>query len=194
MDITNYLKAGYPAIYVVTQETERAVRSIHAQNWKLFSWDCLRGVTDTETGRIIEDLLDPLGALKWLNGQGDSILFVQNFHHFMGSVEIIQQIQNSIPIWKAQGACLAIAGPQINLPIEVEKYFTLMDFKLPEITDLQKIQEELGESVNVEVNMEAVEAARGLTEFEAETAFALSLVIEKRMLKSFYTIPSALPR
>ena len=98
MDITNFLKAGYPAIYVVTQETERAVRSINAQNWKVFSWDCLRGITDPETAKTIEDVPDPLGALKWLSGKGDSILIVQNFHHFMGSVEIIQEIQNSIPM------------------------------------------------------------------------------------------------
>ena len=187
MDITNYLKAGYPAIYIVTQEAERAMRSINAKDWKSFSWDCLRGVTDPETGRIIEDVLDPLGALKWLCGQSDSILIVQNFHHFMGSVEIIQEIQNSMPIWKAQGACLVIAGPQITLPQEVDKYFTLLDFNLPALEDLRTIQEELGQSVNVEVNIEAVEAARGLTEFEAETAFALSLVVQKKFCPKIIT-------
>lgn len=187
MDITNYLKAGYPAIYIVTQEAERAMRSINAKDWKSFSWDCLRGVTDLESGRIIEDVLDPLGALKWLCGQSDSILIVQNFHHFMGSVEIIQEIQNSMPIWKAQGACLVIAGPQITLPQEVDKYFTLLDFNLPALEDLRTIQEELGQSVNVEVNIEAVEAARGLTEFEAETAFALSLVVQKKFCPKIIT-------
>jgi hypothetical protein len=30
MDITNYLKAGYPLIYVCTQEADRATRSIKA--------------------------------------------------------------------------------------------------------------------------------------------------------------------
>ena len=187
MDITNFLKAGYPAIYVVTQETERAVRSINAQNWKVFSWDCLRGITDPETAKTIEDVPDPLGALKWLSGKGDSILIVQNFHHFMGSVEIIQEIQNSIPIWKAQGACLAITGPQVTLPPEVEKYFTLLDFKLPTLEDLRQIQKELGESVDVDVNIEAVEAALGLTEFEAETAFALSLVMQKEFCPKVIT-------
>jgi len=135
MNITNYLKAGYPAIYIVTQEAERAMRSINAKDWKSYSWDCLRGVTDPETGHAIEDVLDPLGALKWLCGQGDSIMIVQNFHHFMGSVEIIQEIQNSMPIWKAQGSCLVIAGPHVTLPQEVEKYFTLLDFNLPALAE-----------------------------------------------------------
>ena len=187
MDITNYLKAGYPAIYIVTQEPERAALSISAKDWKTYSWDCLRGIIDPENGHMIEDILDPLGALKWLCGQGDSILVIQNFHHFMGSVEIIQEIQNSMPIWKAQGACLALAGPQLTLPQEIEKYFTLLDFKLPALEDLREIQEELGQTVNVEVNPEAVEAARGLTEFEAETAFALSLVMQKQFCPKIIT-------
>ena len=39
---------------------------------------------------------------------------------------------------------------------------------------------ELAKTVKVEPNPESVRAARGLTEFEAETAFALSLVKEGR--------------
>jgi SpoVK/Ycf46/Vps4 family AAA+-type ATPase len=40
--------------------------------------------------------------------------------------------------------------------------------------------QELGEVVGVDVDLSAVDAAKGLTEFEAETAFALSLVKTKR--------------
>lgn len=187
MDITNYLKAGYPAIHVVTQEPVRASRSIKADNWQSCSWDCLRGVTEIETGRTIDDVLDPLGALKWLGGQMDTILIVQNFHHFLDSVELIQEIQNSIPVWKSQGSCLVISGPHVTLPLEVEKYFTLVDFCLPSMGDLQAIQAELGASVDVEIDMDAVEAAQGLTEFEAETAFAFSLVTRKRFCPQIIT-------
>ncbi len=187
MDLTHYLKAGYPTLYLVTQEPDRATRSVKAQGWKIHSWDCLRGITDPESGRIIDDTPDPLSALKWLGGQDDTVLIVQNFHHFMGSVEIIQEIQNSVPIWKAQGSCLVITGPQVNLPIEVEKFFTLLDFRLPSLENLQVIQQELGEGVGAEVNLESVEAALGLTEFESETAFALSLVMKKQFCPQVIT-------
>jgi hypothetical protein len=187
MDITNYLKAGYPLIYLNTQEADRATRSIKAEGWKSYSWDCLRGITEPENGRTLEDVNDPLGALKWLNTKGDTILIVQNFHRLMDSVEVIQEIQNSLAVWKGQGSCLLMAGPRISLPLELEKYFTLLDFALPSPQNLLAIQQELGESVKVEVNPEAVEAARGLTEFEAETAFALSLVMKKRFCPEVIT-------
>ena len=187
MDIQSYLKAGYPALSIITQEAERATRSITAPGWAKYSWDCLRGVTDPETGRTLEDIYDPLAALKWLGGKADAMLVVQNFHHFLGSVEIIQEIQNGLSTWKAQGSCLVIVGPPVVFPPELAKYFTTLEFHLPGLSDLFRIQEELGESVGVDPDPAAVEAALGLTEFEAETAFALSLVREKRFCPEIIT-------
>ncbi|MBT6690428.1 AAA family ATPase [archaeon] len=179
MDITNYMKAGYPAIYINTTETDRAIESIHADGYESFAWDCLRGIISPETNRTVEDVIDPLGALQWLSDRQESILIVQNFHHFLGSVEILQAIANNIHIYKGQGSCLIMAGPHLTLPQEIEKYFTVLDFALPSTQDLTGIMQELGEAVGVDINPTAVEAAKGLTEFEAETAFALSLVETK---------------
>jgi len=179
MNITNYMKAGYPAIYINTTESDRAIKSIHADKYESFAWDCLQGIVSPETNRTIEDIIDPLGALNWLSDRQESILIVQNFHHFLGSVEIIQAITNNIHIYKGIGSCLVMAGPHLTLPPEIEKYFTILDFTLPSTQDLTVIMQELGDAVEVEVNLSAAEAAKGLTEFEAETAFALSLVKTK---------------
>ncbi|MFH2059648.1 MAG: AAA family ATPase [Pseudomonadota bacterium] len=179
MDITNYMKAGYPAIYINTTETDRAIKSIYADGYESFAWDCLRGIISVETNRIVEDIIDPLGVLNWLSDKQESIVIVQNFHHFLGSVEILQAIQNNIHIYKGQGSCLIMTGPYLSMPQEIEKYFTVLDFPLPSTQDLTAIMQELGEVVDVELNPLAIEAAKGLTEFEAETAFALSLVETK---------------
>ena len=186
MDLAKYLKAGSPALYIITHEPERATTSIETGDFEKLCWDCLRGITEP-SGRIIEDTPDPLSALKWLSNRNDTVLFAQNFHHFIGSVEIIQEIQNSLPIWKASGCCLAMVGPQVLLPIEVEKYFTILDFPLPSLMDIYKMQEELGESVGVLTDMDAAEAALGMTEHESETAFALSLVEKKRFCSEVVT-------
>jgi SpoVK/Ycf46/Vps4 family AAA+-type ATPase len=187
MNLNNYLKAGYPALYIVTPEADRAMKTLRPEGWQFYSWDCLRGITEPETGRAVEDILDPLGALKWLTERNDTVLFAQNFHHFIGAVEIIQGIQNCMPYWKALGSCLAMVGPQVILPTEVEKYFIMLEFQLPSMEELRVIQQELGESVGVEVNMDAVEAALGLTEFESETAFALSLVVKRQFCLEIIT-------
>jgi len=187
MDLSNYLKAGYPGLYIETHEALRAISTIETGGWPVFSWDCQRGIIERETGRIIEDVIDPLSAVKWLGGHNDTIFLVQNFHHFMGSVEVIQEIQNSIPIWKGSGCCFVMVGPRVQMPIEIESFFTILEFSLPSREELCQIQKEIGESVGVEVVEEAVEAAMGLTEFESETAFALSLVLKKRFCPQVIT-------
>lgn len=187
MDLTSYLKAGYPALHVETQEPLRASANLKADGWESSSWDCLRGITKPDSSRILEDALDPLSAVKWLGSRHETVLMVQNFHHFIGSVEIIQEIQNSLPIWKASGCCLVMVGPPVQLPQEVATFFTAIHFNLPTLEDLRCIQEELAESVGTEVKEEAVEAALGLTEFEAETAFALSLVLKRQFCPEVIT-------
>lgn len=180
MDLSQYLKAGYPGLYIETHEPLRAITTIETAAWRCFCWDCLRGIVERETGRAIEDAPDPLGAIKWLGAQSETALFVQNFHHFFTSVEIIQGIVNHIPLWKASGCCLILVGPPVRIPPEISTFFTILDFRLPSRDDLRLIQQELGKSVGVEEDEEAIDAALGLTEFESETAFALSLVQAKR--------------
>jgi hypothetical protein len=187
MDLSNYLKAGYPGLYIETHEPLRAIASLRTDNWQSYSWDCQRGIIELDSGQITDDVSDPLGAVKWLGQRNDTVLFAQNFHHFFNSVEIIQEIQNSIGIWKGSGCCLAMVGPQVRIPTEIGTFFTVLDFRLPSRNELRLIQQELGASVGVDVVEEAVEAALGLTEFESETAFALSLVLEKRFCAKVIT-------
>jgi SpoVK/Ycf46/Vps4 family AAA+-type ATPase len=187
MDLSNYLKAGYPGLYIETHEPLRAIATIRTEGWRAYSWDCQRGIIERETGKTVEDITDPLAAIKWLGGRNDTVLFVQNFHHFVSAVEIIQEIQNSIPIWKGSGCCLVMVGPRVQIPVEIDSFLTILDFRLPSLEELRRIQHELGQSVGVQVVEDAVEAALGLTEFESETAFALSLVLKKRFCPQVIT-------
>jgi ATP-dependent 26S proteasome regulatory subunit len=187
MDISNYLRAGYPALYIVTQEPLRVTATLNTTGWQSYCWDCLRGISDRESEKIVEDVIDPLGAIKWLGSQNDTVLLVQNFHHFVSSVEIIQEIQNSIAIWKASGCCLVIVGPPAQLPLEITSFFTMLGFKLPTRDELYTIQQELAQTVGVDVDQDSIQAALGLTEFESETAFALSLVLKKRFCADIVT-------
>jgi SpoVK/Ycf46/Vps4 family AAA+-type ATPase len=59
---------------------------------------------------------------------------------------------------------------------ELKSIFTVIDLPLPETENLYTLQQELGGPLNVKPNKKAARLARGLTEFEAECAYALSLV------------------
>jgi len=58
---------------------------------------------------------------------------------------------------------------------EVEKFFHVIDLPLPGEDELFRLQEDFGKQYNIKPNRKAARAAKGLTEFEAETSYALSL-------------------
>jgi DNA polymerase III delta prime subunit len=116
-------------------------------------------------------------ALGLLNDQQDTILFAHNLHLYIDIPEVKQAIQNGVTIWKAKGSCLCVISPTINLPPEIEKFCFVMDLPLPDEARIDQIQTELSETdgISAVVNPAATAAAKGLTEFEVETAFAFSL-------------------
>jgi len=178
--IQDFLKAGYPALCILTQESERAEQSIPCEGWQFFAWDCIRGIRQAGKPNTVDEIQDPVEAIKWLNGRTDTVLIAHNLHLFMDIPEVIQSIQNGVVNWKATGSCLIIISAVIQIKPELEKLFHVIDLPLPDEQALLTLQNDLGKTVNVEPDIQSVKAAKGLTEFEAETAFALSLVREGR--------------
>jgi hypothetical protein len=42
--IKDYLKAGYPALSVLTYEPYRAEQLLPCEGWRFFAWDCIQGI------------------------------------------------------------------------------------------------------------------------------------------------------
>jgi hypothetical protein len=165
----------------VTQEPHRAEKALICEGATFYSWDILSGISTTKDSRQVEDITDPADAMIWLGKQRDSVLIMHNVHLHFDSPHVIQAILNGTHLWKGFGNCLVLVSPICQLPVEVEKYFHLIDLPLPSVNELIGIMEDIAEAAQIEPNIHAAMAAKGLTEFEAETAFALSAV-KKRSL------------
>jgi len=174
--IKDYLKAGYPALSVLTYEPYRAEQLLPCEGWRFFAWDCIQGIKDLESKKIIEEITDPVEAVNWLKEYADTVLLMHNLHLFMDIAEVVQSIQNGVHRWKSTGSSLVMISPMIKMCAEVEKYFHVIDLPLPSDIELFALQSELGKQNNIEPDKNAARAAMGLTEFEAETAYALSLI------------------
>lgn len=174
--IKDYLRAGYPSLCVLTQEPHRAEQLLIRDDWQFVAWDCIQGIRKAGTNQSIDEIRDPVEAINWLNMHKDTVLIAHNLHLFLDIPEVLQSIQNGVARWKASGCSLIMISPVIQIRSEIEKYFTIIDLPLPDTDALISIQAELCKSVNVNINKRAARAAKGLTEFEAETAFALSII------------------
>ena len=147
--IKDYLKAGYPTLCILTQEPHRAEKAIICDGWRFVVWDCINGIRETGTSKIIEEVRDPVEAIKWLNVYRDTVLCASNLHLFLEIPEVIQAIQNGITLWKGIGSALVMISPIIQLRPEVEKFFTIVDLPLPDDETLINLQKELCTSVTV---------------------------------------------
>lgn len=216
--LEDYLKAGYPAILLLTQEPHRAENVLPRDGWTFLAWDCLRGLRQAGSPRPLDEIRDPVEALDQLGRNQDTVLLAHNLHLFLDIPELVQAIQNGIPRWKATGCCLVVIAPTIQLRPEIEKIFHVIDLPLPTAAELFAMQQDLARGVHLQgdsgetsdsgdsgdssdsgnsrdagggvdlvVNEATARAAKGLTEFEAETAFALSLVKQGRFSQRVIT-------
>jgi predicted AAA+ superfamily ATPase len=89
-------------------------------------------------------------------------------------------LPHQIQAGKNNRAFIVILSPLVQVPTELEKLFTVIEHDLPDKQQLQKIAEgvateegELPRGTDLE---RLIDAAAGLTRYEAESAFSLSLV------------------
>ena len=176
LSVADYVNAGFPAIMLITAEFDRAEQVIVSSGrWKCFSWDCLQGIRETGKREVVDEILNPVDAINWIRGKRDTVLICHNLHLFLNNPELIQAVQLAALAFKRLGNCLIVPCPTLALRPELEKLFVVVNLPLPDEPALAAIQEDLGKPHRTKINKRAIRAAKGLTEFEAEGAFALSL-------------------
>ncbi len=179
--IQDYVKAGYPALWVRTHEPERFLLSAQEQinGRQAFMWDVVRGYK-VPNGDWQE--CDPYEVPQMAaNCSGKSVWFLANYHFWINEPPVIQAIQNNLELYKAKGIVLVVVSCKADLPAELEREFVVLDYNLPTRDELKVILDGLVESTEIKPdNPEAVlDAAQGLTWSEAENAMALALVRQK---------------
>jgi len=176
--VQEYLKSGCPAIWVLTSgDPYRAEKIIPCQGWQFLAWDCTTGIRQPNSLTVVDQIYDPVDAIRYLDHLQDTVLMLHNLHLFMdSSPEIIQAIQNGINRWKSIGACMIVLSAVLKLRPEVEKLFQIIDLDRPDTDALYNLQCDLGKIHNIRPNKKAARIASGMTEIEAEQAYSLSLV------------------
>jgi len=115
-----------------------------------------------------------------------ALLVLPNFHRFLSGAEVVQALAHQVQRGKQDRTFVVILSPVVQIPIELEKQFVVLEHELPDRTQVEQIARgvatEEGEMPHGEDLIRLVDAAAGLTRFEAEGAFALSLVRHGRLI------------
>lgn len=185
--ITDYIRAGYPGLYIVSAEDQRVEAEIKATaqavTFDLFFWNSVDGLVNAGTGAQ-NTALDPLEALQGIEEQKEkTITLLKDFHLYLGDPNpvLVAKLKQVLALAKTQNKTVIILGCRLTLPPELERELTVIEFKLPDQAALTLVLEGIIESAKLPAlslaDQEAVlNAASGLTTTEAENAFALSIV------------------
>lgn len=203
--ITKYLDAGYPVLYVRTQEHNRAVDEIIADlkhggladNIGIMVWKSTTGLYDIgarnpKEESVAESLLE---ALQWIasvrdGNQGpdpDKLYIVLNPKEFLKNPIVLQQLKDAAYAIRAVSSYIVMVGCGMDMPEEIEDVVTVLDLELPDKAQIKSIfqsvitayadaLEHKPDAAELET---AAENALGLSAFKAENAISLSIVSSK---------------
>jgi len=187
--LAEYVRACFTGIWIESHEHQDALAEIarlcRDEDWRLATWDVDGGLQIA--GQV--ESADPLSAIKAVGAlatpDGTAVLVLQNFHRFLQSAEVIQALARQVIAGKQNRTFVVILSPAVSLPTELEKLFVVLEHELPSREQLHEIAQgiateegELPQGHELEM---VLDAAAGLTRYEAENAFSLSLVRSGRI-------------
>ena len=190
--IINYIRAGYPGIYLVSCEEARVEAELKtiakAVKYKLFAWSVIEGLVDTKDGHA-RAAQDPLQALETVGELPEnSIVLLKDFHQFLEDANpvLVRQVKEALRTGKTKGKVLVVLGCRFTLPPELAREWVAVDFALPGKEELGVVLDNIAGSAKLskpagDERELLLDAASGLTSIEAENAFALSVVERARL-------------
>jgi hypothetical protein len=187
--LAEYVSACFTGLWVTSHEHDDALAEIatlcRENNWRLAVWDIAAGLQlPGQDSQAADGGTDPLAAIRSINAlasaDSSAILVLVNFHRFLASPEIVQALAKQISTGKQNRSFIVVLSPVVQIPAELEKVFVVLDHDLPGREQLEQIARgvatEDGDLPQGDALDTVLDAAAGLTRFEAEGAFSLSIV------------------
>lgn len=199
-EIEVLIRAKYPIVYIVSWEERRVEQALQDVAKKLnrtvHTWSVTQGmkppVTRTTGPAKPTQLPGELEALALVHEAPEySVFLLKDFHVYMKDSRVVRLMRDLAGRLRGRTQTLIIVSPTLNLPVELEKDVTVMEFPFPEAADIQKqVQETVvavkdNPSLKIDLTPELLEvivrSAQGLTADEIESALARSLVEKKTL-------------
>jgi AAA+ superfamily predicted ATPase len=202
-EVETLIRARYPILYIQSSEESRlqAVISEIAQRRQkqLFEWSCSLGLLPAGTSIQASKAKnsptrEPLAALDFVVEHAEPAIFLfKDLHPFLTRSNhlVIRRLKEIALHLKNSFKSVIIVSPLMEIPPELEKEITVLNFPLPNREDLNdllaRILEDVKRFKNVRIDLDdagrerLLQAALGLTLGEAENVFAKIIVQDQRL-------------
>ncbi len=197
-ELSTLIQAQYPLIYLVTSEEERAISAIAQLKLqrKLFVWTVTHGIIEHDPSRggspaqHSHNTVSPEAAIEWVVRQKEPGVFIfKDLHPFVDSPAVTRWLRDAIASFKGTQKAIVLMSPVQQVPIELEKEVAVIDFDLPDMTELnQVLTKQLDQvrtrRISTEAREKLLKAALGLTRDEAEKVYRKAFVTAGKLTES----------
>lgn len=185
-----YIRAGYPVLYLHTFEEMRAEEDLLAfakqRKFKVWVWSCVDGLHRSDNDPTGENKIPgaALDAMLKDDGAEPTLWIFRDLHPFFQMPDVVRRVRNAARKLKTIPHTMIIISPVRNIPPELERDITVMDFELPDKTEVDKIfsdifnghETKLKKYIDDDERERIIDGALGLTTIEAENCFAKAIV------------------
>ncbi|MGL5034726.1 MAG: stress-responsive protein Ycf46, partial [Microcystaceae cyanobacterium] len=187
-ELSVLVQAQYPLIYLITSEEERAEQAIahiaqqQTQHHRVYVWTVTRGFGEYGQGNNHHNTVSPEAAIEWVVRQKESGIFIfKDLHPFLSSPAVTRWLRDAIASFKGTDKIILLMSPYLEVPLELEKDVVVLDFPLPDLSELgqvlsQQLEQTRTRQTSVEVQEKLLKAALGLTKDEAEKVYRKAFV------------------
>lgn len=202
-EVETLIRARYPILYVQSSEEARlqgVIAEIAQRRQKqLYEWSCSVGLLPSGTSIQASKAKnsptrEPVAALDFIVDHPEPAIFLfKDLHPFLSRANhtVIRRLKEIALHLKNSFKTIIIVAPILDIPPELEKEITVLNFPLPTREELNgllsKILEDVKRYKNVQIDLDdfgrerLLQAALGLTLGEAENVFAKIIVKDQRL-------------
>ena len=197
------IRARYPILYIVSSEETRAQNTVievaARRKKKVYEWSYSTGIVPAGTSIQSQKhrnaaTKDPLTALDQVIEQVEPAIFIfKDFHPFLtrNNFAVVRKLKEIAIHLKESLKTIILISPILEIPTELEKEVTVINYPLPSREDLSalldRIITDLKDFKQIRIELDdagrqrLLQAALGLTISEAENVFAKIVVKDERL-------------
>lgn len=177
------VRARYPLVHLLTHEEERTERALERlagrEGMALYRWRATTGLSSplgpVPNSESFGEMLAAIGRVA------ESALFlVFDPHPWLGDPTCVRRLRDLVQSLGGKAQAIAFVGPELRVPMELEKELTVLDMPLPNREEVGRLLSILLRSQKLELDADLFErfikGSLGLTEREIKRLYARILL------------------
>ena len=191
--LSRYIDAGFPILYINTFEEENAASIIKeiADNRTIMMWSKARGYGEYDAADgewdvpISKNIFETLNAaldnkLSNIDDIKNSVFVIKDAHIELEDNDTVSLIKEfAVEISEGTDSCIILISPVIKVPVELEKYITILETDYLDFDEICGIIENFANENGLQCTKKLQEdmavAFKGLSELEIKNILAFAV-------------------